>query len=162
MISIDYFLLRSYIYTEILGVLIAKILSPGLIFYLSGKLGTGKTTLVRGILRGLGYQGITKSPTFTLLETYLIKGLIIHHWDFYRLKTTREVDYLGLHDQIDNTTIIIVEWPEHGLGKIPVADIELQLCYGAQLDYRICRVNSNSIKGNLIQEYILKSKIIGI
>jgi len=65
-----------------LGAEIATILRPGLIIFLSGNLGSGKTTLVRGILRGLGYKEKVKSPTYNLIEVYKISKLYLYHFDF--------------------------------------------------------------------------------
>lgn len=80
---------------------------------LVGDLGAGKTTLVRAMLRGLGYDGRVPSPTYTLLEHYGVHGLTIVHMDLYRLATTEEVEYLGVRDWLaDPGTWLLVEWPE--------------------------------------------------
>jgi tRNA threonylcarbamoyladenosine biosynthesis protein TsaE len=70
--------------TLALGRALAPCLVPGLTIYLIGELGAGKTTLARGLLRGLGYAGKVKSPTFTLVEVYEVSRLYLYHFDFYR------------------------------------------------------------------------------
>jgi tRNA threonylcarbamoyladenosine biosynthesis protein TsaE len=95
------------------------------IVYLRGDLGTGKTTLVRGLLRGLGYQGAVRSPTYTLIEPYDEVDPPVVHLDLYRLSDPEELEYLGLRDLLDRPGLILVEWPERGAGALPNAHLEL-------------------------------------
>lgn len=97
---------------EALGGMLAPYLQPGDLVYLTGELGAGKTTLTRGIVRGLGYQGRVNSPTFTLMNVYQA-GLTIYHFDFYRLDEGGLLD-LGLEDYLGREGVCIVEWPEVG------------------------------------------------
>jgi tRNA threonylcarbamoyladenosine biosynthesis protein TsaE len=99
------------------------------ILYLIGDLGAGKTTLVRGVLRGLGHKGAVRSPTYTLLEPYELAGLHLFHLDLYRLGDAEELEYLGLRDLLDEDSVLFVEWPERGAGVLPPADLELRLDY---------------------------------
>jgi tRNA threonylcarbamoyladenosine biosynthesis protein TsaE len=131
--------------TELLGVQFSKVLTPGCVIYLYGELGTGKTTLARGLLRGFGYLGIVKSPTFNLLETYQLREWQLFHWDLYRLEDPEELEYLGLRDQLDGEAIILVEWPERGEGKLPAADIKLTLSYCGE--HRNCQLEGCSLTG---------------
>lgn len=105
------------------GAKLAKTLQPGIVIYLEGDLGTGKTTLVRGLLRQLGYPGIVKSPTYTLLETYTVANFKICHWDLYRIQVPEELDYIGQGDFFDGTMINLIEWPKQGSGHIQQADV---------------------------------------
>ncbi len=114
---------------EALGARLARVCrAPGVI-YLRGDLGTGKTTLVRGFLRALGYSGAVKSPTYTLLEPYSVGALRCYHLDLYRLADPEELEYLGLRDLLDDHALILVEWPERGSGGLPPADLEVNLSY---------------------------------
>jgi tRNA threonylcarbamoyladenosine biosynthesis protein TsaE len=110
-----------------LGAKLARGLHSGLIIYLKGDLGAGKTTLVRGVLRGLGYAGKVKSPTYALVELYDISSLYLHHFDFYRLKDPAECIKAGLRDMFGGESVCLVEWPEKAHGVLPSADLEIVL-----------------------------------
>ena len=98
--------------------------------YLVGELGTGKTTWVRGFLRGLGYSGAVKSPSFTLLEQYELPGRSIVHLDLYRVVAPGELEWIGIRDWLNQDTICLVEWPERGTGMLPEPDLVVELRYG--------------------------------
>lgn len=104
---------------------LAARLQPGMVIYLHGDLGAGKTTLVRGVLNALGYGGRVKSPTYTLVESYRIAGLDLRHFDLYRLHDEEEWEAAGFRDEFDGHNIFFIEWPEHALGLIPEADVKI-------------------------------------
>jgi len=97
------------------------------VVHLCGELGVGKTTLARGFLRGLGYEGKVKSPTYTLVEPYQIAGRKIYHFDFYRLNEPEELEYMGIRDYLVGNSICLIEWPERGEDLTPAPDIIIQL-----------------------------------
>ena len=106
---------------------LAACLEPGILVCLEGDLGAGKTTLVRGILRGLGHSGSVKSPTYTLLEPYELPKLTVYHFDFYRIGDSRELEFIGIDELMDSEAVKLVEWPEHAHGHLPTADIQITL-----------------------------------
>ena len=110
---------------------IASHLYPGMNLYLRGELGAGKTTFVRGILRGFGYQDKVKSPTYTLVESYSLEGFTIYHFDLYRFKDETEWDDAGFREHFKNTSICLVEWPEKAGHILPQPDISIELSHRA-------------------------------
>ena len=113
--------------TLALGSRLALVLEPGLYVALSGNLGSGKTTLTRGILRGLGYQGKVKSPTYTLVELYNLSKLDLYHFDFYRFNDPQEWLDAGFRDHFEPRNICLVEWPERAEGLLPSPDLKIAL-----------------------------------
>lgn len=98
-----------------------------MVIYLRGNLGAGKTTLVRGLLRALGYAGRVKSPTYTLIELYDLAGLNLRHFDLYRLRDAQEWESAGFRDEFNGINICMVEWPEHAAELLPPADLEMNI-----------------------------------
>jgi tRNA threonylcarbamoyladenosine biosynthesis protein TsaE len=117
--------------TRDLGARLGRCLQPGFRLYLRGALGTGKTTLVRGLLRGLGYGGQVKSPSYALVELYVVSSLQLYHFDFYRFLDQREWNDSGFRDYFDSAAVCIVEWPEKAGGALPAPDVEIVLEHAA-------------------------------
>ena len=113
--------------TLALGAQLAHALAPGLVVYLDGDLGSGKTTLVRGVLRGLDFEGNVKSPTYTLVELYAISRLNLHHFDFYRFSQPEEYLDAGLDEYFQGEAVSLVEWPDKAGGYLVPADLRIAL-----------------------------------
>ncbi|MFA7241127.1 MAG: tRNA (adenosine(37)-N6)-threonylcarbamoyltransferase complex ATPase subunit type 1 TsaE [Sulfuricellaceae bacterium] len=113
--------------TMALGAELSRTLAPGLVIYLNGDLGAGKTTLARALLHALGYRGKVKSPTYTLLEIYVVSSLYLYHFDFYRFNNPDEWHEAGFREYFNEATVCLVEWPEKAGGLLPPADIEIGL-----------------------------------
>lgn len=97
------------------------------VIYLRGDLGAGKTTLVRGYLRALGYKEAVKSPTYTLVEPYEINNFSIAHLDLYRVVDPVELEYIGIEDVLRDVSLMFIEWPEKGEGYLPTANLIIEL-----------------------------------
>lgn len=124
---------------------LAGALMPGLVIYLHGDLGAGKTTLVRGVLQGFGYTGRVKSPTYTLLEPYEIKGFALRHFDLYRMNDPQEWDEAGFRDEANGSNILLIEWPAQAGDLLPAADLILQ--FDILSNGRALHITAHSTKG---------------
>ena len=126
---------------------LAPLLSPGMVVWLDGDLGAGKTTLVRALLRGLGHVGPVKSPTYTLVEVYVVSNIYWYHFDFYRFNEPEEFDDAGLGEYFRDDAVCLVEWPEKAVGYVPPADLVLR--------FRL--VDGNSASGRIL-DLVAKSE----
>ena len=115
--------------TADLGAALARVLprDKRLVVYLTGDLGAGKTTLVRSVLRALGYAGAVRSPTYTLVELHVVSGLNLYHFDFYRFTSPEEFLEAGLDEYFNEAAICLLEWPQRAAPFVPAADIEIFL-----------------------------------
>jgi tRNA threonylcarbamoyladenosine biosynthesis protein TsaE len=112
-----------------LGARLAACVTPGMRVYVRGELGSGKTTLIRGLLRGLGVRGGVKSPSYSLVEHYVVSRLDLYHFDFYRFTNDRELGDAGLAEYFRGNGVCLVEWPERAVRTLPLPDLELSLAY---------------------------------
>ncbi|HYQ95087.1 MAG TPA: tRNA (adenosine(37)-N6)-threonylcarbamoyltransferase complex ATPase subunit type 1 TsaE [Burkholderiales bacterium] len=131
--------------TADLGAKLAAGIGPGMRIYLRGDLGSGKTTLIRGLLRALGVKDTVKSPSYALVELYVVSRLNLYHFDFYRFLDAREFEGAGLADYFHGTGVCLVEWPERAGDGLPRPDLDLALAYAGS--GREISVNAYSAAG---------------
>jgi tRNA threonylcarbamoyladenosine biosynthesis protein TsaE len=113
--------------TRAFGAALAPLLRAGDVILLDGSLGAGKTTLVRGLLGGLGHDGEVPSPSFAIVQPYDDLDLPLWHADLYRIANPSELDELGL-DEVLREGVLAVEWPDHaGEGAWPPTALALSL-----------------------------------
>ena len=115
--------------TEAFGARLAPTLHGGMVVTLAGDLGAGKTTLVRGVLRALGWAGPVKSPTYTVVEHYAFSSLYFYHFDFYRFTDPDEWETTGFADCFRPDAVCLIEWPERVADHLPPADVVLALAH---------------------------------
>ncbi len=140
--------------TRALGARLAGVIEPGLLIYLHGDLGSGKTTLARGLLRGLGYEGRVKSPTYTLVELYTVSRLNLYHFDFYRFRDPKEWRDAGFSEYFSGAPVCLVEWPEKAAGLLPVADLAIAFEFagdGRDLEIRAGTESGKACLNRLMQ-----------
>lgn len=101
------------------------------VVFLEGQLGAGKTTLVRGLLHGLGHSGVVKSPTYTLLEPYTLDGQEVYHFDLYRVNDPQELEFVGFDEIVDGPGLKIFEWAERASDWLPAPDVRVRLSVNA-------------------------------
>ncbi len=130
---------------------LAGLVKPGLLIALSGPLAAGKTTFARAFLHALGHRGNVKSPTFTLVESYPVRDMTVHHFDLYRLHDPRELYYLGFDDYVQPATLCLIEWPERGGSELPPFDLTLTLeilsATGRRLSAEACSTGGTGLLG---------------
>jgi tRNA threonylcarbamoyladenosine biosynthesis protein TsaE len=139
--------------TEAAGEALAALLPmDSLVAYLQGDLGAGKTTLVRGVLHGLGHRRRVPSPTYTLVEPYTLAGRQLQHLDLYRIADAEELAYIGVRDL---GGLMFIEWPERGGKSLPPADLVCHL--GVDTPGRVLEVNGRSSAGKKLSRQWLKA-----
>jgi tRNA threonylcarbamoyladenosine biosynthesis protein TsaE len=120
--------------------LLQKETHRSLVLFLHGDLGAGKTTFTKGILRGLNYEGLVKSPTYNLVEIHKTKALMVYHFDLYRIKDHHELEEIGIREYLEEPdSLCIFEWPDNAGSLMPSADFEITLLHddGPEPDSRL-------------------------
>ncbi|AMC33528.1 tRNA (adenosine(37)-N6)-threonylcarbamoyltransferase complex ATPase subunit type 1 TsaE [Janthinobacterium sp. B9-8] len=119
--------------TLALGARLSQNVAAGMVIFLEGNLGAGKTTLSRGLLRGLGFAGRVKSPTYTLVEPYTVSNLYLYHFDLYRFNDASEWEDAGFRDYFNPESICLIEWADKAEGLLPTPDWIITLTPEASL-----------------------------
>lgn len=119
------------------GEALGRELAPPAVIGLSGELGTGKTTFVQAICRGLGAGGLATSPTYALVHEYHTSDARpVYHVDCYRLRSPAEAQDLGFDDMVRDGAIVLIEWPERAGPWVPPLDRHFRLSYGGDPETR--------------------------
>jgi tRNA threonylcarbamoyladenosine biosynthesis protein TsaE len=118
--------------TEAIGARVAERLQPGDVVVLSGEVGAGKTTLIRGACRALGISEPITSPTFTIGQRYVGGRLPVSHLDLYRLASLEGEDPALLDDYLGPDGVAFVEWPAAGAGRLGRPALEIRLEHGGE------------------------------
>lgn len=134
-----------------LGEKLASLCKQRVMLYLYGNCGIGKTTFSRGFLKGLGYYGYVKSPTFNIFEKYKCLKNIVYHLDFYRLNSPEELEFIGIRDFFLKKNFFLIEWPTIGEKILPSPDLSLHF---KNLKSRIIHIHAISNSGiKIIQSF---------
>ncbi|AKZ66111.1 tRNA (adenosine(37)-N6)-threonylcarbamoyltransferase complex ATPase subunit type 1 TsaE [Candidatus Palibaumannia cicadellinicola] len=115
--------------TVTFGAKLAASCQESCVINIYGDIGTGKTTFCRGVIQALGFPGKVKSPTYTLVESYLLARWNVYHFDLYRLSNTEELEYMGIQDYFYNRYLFLIEWPQSCEGLLPTMDLSITLKY---------------------------------
>ena len=124
-----------------IGKKIASGLKGNEIILLFGDLGSGKTTLSQGLIKGLGYIGWPRSPSFLIVKEYIVKYKI-QHMDFYRLDNLASLLSFGIEDYLNMDSIKIIEWPEIGMGLMNKKYLKINISKTKSDDNRIINITS--------------------
>ncbi|MDR2093833.1 MAG: tRNA (adenosine(37)-N6)-threonylcarbamoyltransferase complex ATPase subunit type 1 TsaE [Azoarcus sp.] len=136
--------------TLALGARLAGALAPGLKIWLEGELGSGKTTLVRGALRAMGHVGTVKSPTYPLLESYVVSRITLYHFDFYRLASPEEFLDAGLDEYFSGMGVCLVEWPRQAVPYLAAPDVVI--AFAARAGGRVATIQARTEAGRICVE----------
>ena len=133
-------------FAKVVAEAVAKLKETSFVLLLKGDLGVGKTTFARGFIQASGFEGVVKSPTYTLVEPYPISNnRMCYHFDLYRLADPEELEFTGARDYFNENDVCLVEWPEKAEGFLPPADWICELSH--KNEGRDLVVSAHSAKG---------------
>ena len=132
---------------------LAASLDGGMVIYLHGPLGAGKTSFARALLTELGAGERIKSPTYSLIEGYEVDGRPAWHLDLYRIADPGELEWLGLDALSEDSALVLIEWPERGAGALPMADIHVRMEYSG--DGRCAQFSAATARGDRLLHRML-------
>ncbi len=142
-----------------LGESVARIVTVPSVLFLYGEIGVGKTTFARGFLHGLGYLGVVKSPTYTLIEQYSVSvnhtETSAYHLDLYRLRNMDELEALSIREYLAEASIILIEWPE--LIEQLVPTFALHFAY-TEKEGRTVRLSAKNAEGEASLKHFKRQK----
>lgn len=145
--------------TLLLGSTLAKSCIMGCTIYLNGHIGTGKTIFCKGFLQGLGYKNYVRSPTYTVIESYYLSNMNIHHCDCYRLNSAEALINTGIQDYFHKESIFLIEWPKQYIKILPSPDIIITINYDNHNEkYRQVVIETISTYGQRIISSFLYTK----
>ena len=122
--------------TESIGFDFAKKIKSGDIITIEGEIGAGKTTFIKGVLKGLGYNGTVNSPTYTLINEYQANNKVIHI-DCYREQNINRWVDIGIIDYLNNENIVIIEWPQYIKKILPNETIDIYIDHIKEFERKI-------------------------
>ena len=146
MINVSSIYLNNESDTFVLAKKIAQKIIPGMLIYLSGDLGSGKTSFARGLIHELGFVGAVKSPSYSLVEQYCLDLYTINHFDLYRFKSAEEWYEAGFNEFINEGSVNLIEWPEKGHPYLPISDLIINFYYVSSVK-RKALITANTTKG---------------
>lgn len=126
----------------------AEGLQPGMVLTFSGDIGAGKTSFIRALLRALKIEGAIKSPTYSLVESYVCQNFVLYHFDLYRISDVEELHYIGFREHMNATSVCCIEWPE--LAEKNIVQVDLHFALSIKGAGRHLSVEARTARGEIL------------
>lgn len=140
--------------TENFAAMLAMQLQAPATIFLEGELGAGKTTFAKGFLRGCGFKGLVKSPTYTLVETYSVNDGVVLHADLYRIHHSDELETMGFRDYFNTNTIALIEWASRAVHELPTPLLSCQLTLADHGEGRLLSITAMNSVSDTLREFL--------